>query len=105
MSPLSAPLLARADSEVPGEPIPRAALPPHEVERAIMYRLKNHPALRFTSLNVHQCGRDCVCLEGFLESNQQDIDLCEVVRGIHGINLVMNRVVTMYPPKTPPPKG
>lgn len=71
----------------------------HEMVRAVMNRLQSHPSLRFTRLNVHQCDHDAVCLEGFLESNVDEIDLCEVVRGIHGIKLVLNHVVTAHPPE------
>lgn len=76
-------------------------LPPHEVERAVMQRLQSHPTLRFSRLNVHQCARDSVCLEGILECNDDDIDLCDVVRGIHGINVVLNHVLTVRPPNVP----
>lgn len=72
-------------------------LAPHEIERAVMQKLQNHPSLRFTRLQVHQCGHDSVCLEGFLESNDSKIDLCELVRGIHGIKQVSNRVLTVHP--------
>jgi osmotically-inducible protein OsmY len=46
---------------------------------------------------VHQCGQESVCIEGFLESNDQDLDLCEIVRGIHGIKSVVNRVMPAQP--------
>ncbi len=72
-------------------------LAPHEVERAVMQKLQSHPTLRFTKLQVHQCGHDSVCLEGFLESNDAEIDLCELVRGIHGISKVSNRILTVHP--------
>ena len=78
---------------------------PHAVERDVLHLLQNHPSLRFTSLNVHQYDRDAICLEGFLESNDDEIDLCEVVRGIHGIKLVVNRVMTSKSPKSLPKKG
>lgn len=77
----------------------------HEIERAVVQRLQSHPSLRFARLNVHQCDHDSICLEGFLESNDEEIDLCEVVRGIHGIRIVVNHVVTACPPKPLPKKG
>ena len=87
-------------------PVATAETPaPHAVERDVLHLLKNHPSLRFTRLNVHQYDRDAICLEGFLESNVDEIDLCEVVRGIHGIKLVVNRVMTSQPPKSIPKKG
>ena len=78
---------------------------PHQVERAVMLRLQSHRSLRFTRLNVHQCGHDAICLEGFLESNDEDLDLCEVVRGIHGIKQVVNRVLSAPSPDSVPKKG
>lgn len=78
---------------------------PHAVERDVLHLLQNHPSLRFARLNVHQYDRDAICLEGFLDSNDEEIDLCEVVRGIHGIKLVVNRVMTSQPPKSIPKKG
>ncbi len=80
-------------------------LAPHDVERAVMLRLQSHPSLRFTRLNVHQCGHNSICLEGFLESNDQDIDLCEVVRGTHGIQHVVNQVLSAQPPDAAFKKG
>lgn len=72
-------------------------LSPHDIEQVILQRLQNHPSLRFSTLNVHRFDRDSICLEGYLESNEDDIDLCEVVRGIHGVRQVVNRVVTTHP--------
>jgi hypothetical protein len=77
--------------------VPVEPLAPHELERAVMNRLQSHPSLKFTRLLVHQCGQESVCIEGFLESNDQDLDLCEIVRGIHGIKSVVNRVMPAQP--------
>lgn len=77
-------------------------LAPHDIERAVIQRLQTHPSLKFSRLKVHQVGHDSICLEGFLESNDEEVDLCEVVRGIHGIKSVVNRVLTAHP--TPVPK-
>lgn len=96
-TPQSAPAavdIALVDAVVDGASV---GLAPHEVERAVMQKLQNHPTLRFTKLQVHQCGHDSVCLEGFLESNDAEIDLCELVRGIHGISKVSNRILTVHP--------
>jgi len=84
----------------PSDQAPAAAVDnpsPHDVERAVMTLLQNHPSLTFTRLCVHQCGHDSICLEGFLESNDADIDLAEIVRGIHGIRTVVNRVINQRP--------
>ena len=77
----------------------------HGIEREVMNRLQNHPKLKFTRLDVHRCNQDAVCIEGFLESNEDEIDLCEVVRGIHGIKNVVNRVVTAHPTQPSCKKG
>lgn len=77
----------------------------HEIERAVVHRLQSHPSLRFTRLQVHQCAHDSVCLEGFLESNEEEIDLCDLVRGIHGIRNVVNRVLMARPSQPIPKKG
>jgi osmotically-inducible protein OsmY len=93
-----------SDASIPVAAI--ATVPaPHDVEREVLHLLQNHPSLRFARLNVHQYDRDAVCLEGFLESNDAEIDLCEVVRGIHGIKHVVNRVLTPHPPESIPKKG
>lgn len=77
----------------------------HEIERAVVHCLQSHPSLRFTRLQVHQCAHDSVCLEGFLESNEDEIDLCDLVRGIHGIRNVVNRVLMARPSQPIPKKG
>lgn len=65
---------------------------PHELECRIQRALQSHPGLKFSRLTVHQCPQG-VCLEGVLDSNEQDIDLCELVNELAGINAI-NRVVT-----------
>ena len=77
---------------------------PHEVEYEVQRRLQNHPALKFTRLHVHRC-QEGICLEGFLESNEYEIDLCEVVRSVEGVTGVLNRVVMTRPGSTVPKKG
>jgi len=81
------------------------SLSAHEIERDVLHRLQNHPGLKFARLDVHRCNHDAICLEGFLESNEDDIDLCDVVRGIHGITSVVNRVVAARPAPGVPKKG
>ena len=84
---------------------PIAASPlPHEVEREVQSRLQNHPALKFSRLHVHKCPEG-ICLEGFLESNEYEIDLCEVVLGVEGVTRVLNRVVVTRPGSSVPKKG
>jgi hypothetical protein len=64
---------------------------PHELECLIQRGLKAHPALKFSRLTVHQCPQG-VCLEGMLETNEQGIDLCELVNQIAGVKAI-NHVV------------
>lgn len=74
----------------------------HDMEREVQHVLENHPSLRFSRLKVHQCGRDSVCLEGYLESNDEGLDLAALVQGLCGINTVVNHV--LCPQATPIPK-
>lgn len=76
-------------------------LAPHEVECEILHRLQSHPSLKFTRLSVHQCDKDSIFIEGTLESNDDNIDLCDVVRGVHGIKIVVNRVNNIHPVRKP----
>ena len=77
---------------------------PHEIEYEVQRRLQNHPALKFSRLHVHRC-QEGICLEGFLESNEYEIDLCDVVRSIHGVTGVINRIVLTRPAPSIPKKG
>lgn len=77
---------------------------PHEIECEVQRLLQNHPALKFSRLHVHRCEQG-ICLEGFLESNEYEIDLCEVVLSIEGVTGVLNRVVLTRPGSSIPKKG
>ena len=77
---------------------------PHEIEYEVQRRLQSHPALKFSRLHVHRC-QEGICLEGFLESNEYEIDVCEVVRGIQGVTGVINRIVLTRPGSGVPKKG
>ena len=79
-------------------------LAPHEIEYEVQRRLQRHPALKFTRLHVHRCEAG-ICLEGFLESNEFEIDLCDVVREVEGVTSVLNRVVLTRPRSLMPKKG
>ncbi|MCX7410548.1 MAG: hypothetical protein NTZ32_20935 [Planctomycetales bacterium] len=83
---------------------PAAHVPaPHEIEYEVQHRLQRHPALKFTRLHVHRCEAG-ICLEGFLESNEFEIDLCDVVREVAGVTSVLNRVVLARPGSLTPKK-
>ncbi len=77
---------------------------PHEVEFEVQRRLQNHPGLIFSRLHVHRCEQG-ICVEGFLESNEYEVDLCEVVRSVEGVTGVLNRVVLARPGSSVPKKG
>ena len=77
---------------------------PHEIEYEVQRRLQSHPALKFSRLHVHRC-QEGICLEGFLESNEYEIDLCDVVRSVEGVTGVLNRVVLTRPGSSVPKKG
>ena len=77
---------------------------PHEIEHEVRLRLQIHPALKFSRLHVHRCEAG-ICLEGFLESNEFEIDLCDVVREVEGVTGVLNRVVLSRPGSLTPKKG
>ena len=84
---------------------PAAHVPaPHEIEYEVQRRLQHHPALKFTRLHIHRCEAG-ICLEGFLESNEFEIDLCDVVREVAGVTSVLNRVVLARPGSLTPKKG
>ena len=74
---------APAQSPVKGQP--------HELECLIQRRLQSQSGLKFTRLTVHQCPQG-VCLEGLLETNDDDLDLCDLVREFAGVKAI-NRVV------------
>ena len=77
---------------------------PHEIEYEVQRRLQNHPDLKFSRLHVHR-SESGICLEGFLESNEFEIDLCDVVREVAGVTGVLNRVVLARPGSLTPKKG
>lgn len=71
----------------------------HDLECRIQRALQAHPDLKFARLIVHQCPQG-VCLEGLLESNERQIDLCTLVNDIADVK-VINRVVTQRPINLP----
>lgn len=64
----------------------------HELECLIQRGLQTVPGLKFARLSVHQCAQG-VCLEGLLETNEEGIDLCDLVQEIAGVQAI-NHVVT-----------
>lgn len=88
----SRPLESPASPLTVEQPTSLSSESPHELECRIQRALQSHPDLKFARLIVHQCPQG-ICLEGLLESNDQQIDLCELVNEIAGVKTI-NRVVT-----------
>lgn len=65
---------------------------PHDLECRIQRGLQSYPGLKFSRLTVHQCPEG-VCLEGLLETNDEGIDLCDLVNQIAGVKAI-NHVVS-----------
>lgn len=64
---------------------------PHTTEMLVQSHLLEHPKLRFSDLRVHR-GPNGICLEGFVETCDQDVDIAAVVREIVGAVPVLNRL-------------
>ena len=71
---------------------------PHELECLIQRGLQAHPGLKFARLTVHQCQQG-VCLEGLLETNEEGIDLCDLVNEIAGVKVINHVVCQPTKPK------
>ena len=84
------------DHVLPGQSIATPPVGRHELECLIQRGLQTRPGLKFARLSVHQCPQG-VCLEGLLETNDDGIDLCELVQEIAGVQAI-NHVV-MHPSK------
>lgn len=88
---------SKSPTKTTAAPAPTTPSPsqPHELECLIQRRLQSYAGLKFSRLTVHQCEQG-VCLEGLLESNDEGIDLCDLVNQIAGVKAI-NRVVTRFP--------
>lgn len=71
---------------------------PHELECLIQRSLQSYPGLHFARLTVHQCQQG-VCLEGLLESNDDGLDLCDLVNEIAGVRALNHVVMRPVRPK------
>ena len=74
----------------------------HSLEARIRHDLMAVPELRFSSLVVHRIP-DGVCLEGVVSTAAEESELCQLVRGVAGVNAVLNHLVVC--PETQPNKG
>lgn len=71
---------------------------PHQLECLIQRGLQAHPGLKFSRLTVHKCPQG-VCLEGLLETNEDNLDLCELVNEIAGVDAINHVVMPRVVPK------
>ncbi len=69
----------------------------HGLEHQVRRELLSNPQLNFSSLVIHRV-KDGVCLEGVLEVDGSNIDVCEVTRGVAGVDQVINRLVQHHMP-------
>lgn len=80
------------------KPAPSVHLDPnrvlHDIEHAVRDELLAQPNLRFSSLVVRRL-QDGVCLQGFLETDDADFDVCTLAQKVDGVNQVMNRLVVV----------
>ena len=85
--------LSTDDSRLPPAPEIMNSAGPHDLECLIQRGLQSYPGLKFSRLTVHKCPQG-VCLEGLLESNEDCLDLCDLVNeiaGVHAINHIVMR--------------
>lgn len=71
---------------------------PHDLECLIQRGLQAYPGLKFSRLTVHKCQHG-VCLEGLLESNEDGLDLCDLVNEIAGVEAINHVVMRPNLPK------
>ncbi|MFP6763993.1 MAG: hypothetical protein VB858_10250, partial [Planctomycetaceae bacterium] len=64
----------------------------HSVERRLQQKLMAHPDVRFSSLVVRRMAEG-VCLQGVLEYDDSVPDIHSLVRGVAGIDMVLNQLV------------
>lgn len=83
--------------EATGSPAIESAPECHGLEHQVRRELLSNPHLSFSSLVIHRV-KDGVCLEGVLEVDGSNIDVCEVTRGVAGVDQVLNRLVEHHIP-------
>jgi hypothetical protein len=76
---------------------------PHQVEREVQRELMSHPGLHFSSLVVRRLDNG-VCLQGVLEVEGEEPDVCSLAQRVAGVQQVLNHLV-MAPRHNLPPKG
>lgn len=91
MSVEASPAAVRFDSASPGTD-PQIQRLAQDVRRELLSR----PGLRFSSLVVRRV-QNGVCLEGVLEANKGDDDVCGLARSVAGVDRVLNHLVVRRP--------
>lgn len=76
----------------------------HSFEARIRHDLMALPELEFSSLVVHRIPGG-VCLEGVVSTASDDVDVCQVVREVAGVNAVLNHLVMRPQTAAKPRKG
>ena len=69
---------------------------PHFMESEVSRRIQQHPQLSVQSLTVHRIPNG-VCLEGRIISTSATLNLQEIVRGIPGLEEVVNHLIVCLP--------
>lgn len=67
-----------------------------QLAQNVRRELLNCPGLQFSSLVVRRI-QNGVCLEGVLETNDSNDDVCRLVRGVAGVDRVLNHLVVRQP--------
>ncbi len=64
----------------------------HQVEQEVRRRLMATPRLKIESLVVRRVDQG-ICLQGVVESQEANHDICTLVRTVAGVNRVINRLL------------
>jgi hypothetical protein len=90
----------------PDIPKTEPPVPPvgHSYEARIRHDLMAVPELEFSSLVVHRIP-DGICLEGVVSTTSDDVDVCQRVREVAGVNAVLNHLVMRPQTGAKPRKG
>ena len=65
---------------------------PEQLALDVRRELLSRPGLEFSSLVVRRV-HDGVCLQGVLEANESNADVCDLARSVAGVERVLNHLV------------
>lgn len=74
---------------------------PHSIEQEVCRRLQQQPQIVVKSLVVHRTPNG-VCLEGRIEASDDTVDIPRLMRGIPGLEEVIDRLVVTRISELPP---